>query len=118
MVSDTVGFIRDLPHTLVAAFRATLEETVQADLLLHVVDISSSNRDVQIEEVNKLLQEIGADTIPQILILNKIDLVEQDSSGNYMRDEYGRITRIHLSARTGAGFDYLYEALAEDLIKT
>lgn len=113
VVSDTVGFIRDLPHTLVAAFRATLEETIQADLLLHVVDISSSNRDVQIEEVNKLLQEIGADTIPQILILNKIDLVEQDSSGNYMRDEYGRITRIHLSARTGAGFDYLYEALAE-----
>lgn len=114
VISDTVGFIRDLPHTLVAAFRATLEETVRADLLLHVVDFSSSNRDMQINEVNKLLQEIGADTIPQILILNKIDLVEQSSSGNYMRDEYGRITKIYLSARTGAGFDYLYEALAEE----
>lgn len=114
VISDTVGFIRDLPHTLVAAFRATLEETVRADLLLHVVDFSSSNRDMQINEVNKLLQEIGADTIPQILILNKIDLVEQSSSGNYMRNEYGRITKIYLSARTGAGFDYLYEALAEE----
>ncbi len=113
VISDTVGFIRDLPHTLVAAFRATLEETIQADLLLHVVDVSSSNRDVQISEVNKLLQEIEADTIPQILILNKIDLIEQGSSENYMRDEYGRIARIHLSARTGAGFGYLYEALVE-----
>lgn len=113
VISDTVGFIRELPHTLVAAFRATLEETIQADVLLHVVDVSSSNRDVQISEVNKLLREIGADTIPQILILNKIDLLEQYPSGNYMRDEYGKIKSIHLSARTGAGFSYLYDALAE-----
>ncbi len=113
VISDTVGFIRDLPHTLVAAFRATLEETVQADLLLHVVDISSSSRDVQISEVNKLLHEIGADAIPQILILNKIDLLEQCLPGNYMRDECDRISSIHLSAKTGAGFGYLYEALAE-----
>ncbi|MBC6961891.1 MAG: GTPase HflX [Nitrosomonas sp.] len=113
VISDTVGFIRELPHTLVAAFRATLEETIQADLLLHVVDASSSNRDAQISEVNKLLREIGADTIPQILILNKIDLLEQYPSGNYTRDEYGRIKSIHLSARTGAGFSYLYDALAE-----
>ncbi|MCC6916776.1 GTPase HflX [Nitrosomonas sp.] len=116
VISDTVGFIRDLPHTLVAAFRATLEETIQADLLLHVVDVSSSNRDVQIREVNRLLQEIGADTIPQILILNKTDLLdEQCPSGNYMRDECGRIRNIRLSAKTGAGFGYLYEALAEVL---
>jgi GTP-binding protein HflX len=74
VVSGTVGFIRDLPHTLVAAFRATLEETVQADILLHVVDSGSPNRDEQISEVNKALQEIGADKIPQILVLNKIDL--------------------------------------------
>lgn len=113
VISDTVGFIRDLPHTLVAAFRATLEETIRADLLLHVIDVSSSNRDVQISEVNKLLQEIGADTIPQILIFNKIDLIEQGSSENYMRDEYGRIARVYLSARAGAGLGYLYEALAE-----
>lgn len=113
VISDTVGFIRDLPHTLVAAFRATLEETIRADLLLHVVDASSTNRDVQIDEVNKLLREIGADAIPQVLILNKIDLVEPGSSGNYMRDEYGKITRIHLSARTGAGLGYLYQTLTE-----
>jgi len=113
VISDTVGFIRELPHTLVAAFRATLEETIQADLLLHVVDASSSNRDVQISEVNKLLREIGADTIPQILVLNKIDLLEPHSCGNYMRDEYGRIKKIQLSAKTGAGFDCLYKALEE-----
>src|SRR6266481_8525084 len=72
-ISDTVGFIRDLPHTLVAAFRATLEETIHADLLLHVVDASSDARDVQVEEVNKVLAEIGADGIPQVLVWNKID---------------------------------------------
>lgn len=113
VISDTVGFIRELPHTLVAAFRATLEETIQADLLFHVVDASSSNRDGQISEVNKLLREIGADTIPQILILNKIDLLEPHSCGNYMRDEYGRIEKIQLSAKTGAGFNCLYKALEE-----
>ena len=113
VVSDTVGFIRDLPHTFVAAFRATLEETIQADLLLHVVDVSSSNRERQINEVNRLLEEIGAESIPQILILNKIDLAEQDASGNYIRDECGKITKIRLSARTGIGLDYLYKALTE-----
>lgn len=113
VISDTVGFIRELPHTLVAAFRVTLEETIQADLLFHVVDASSSNRDGQISEVNKLLREIGADTIPQILILNKIDLLEPHSCGNYMRDEYGRIEKIQLSAKTGAGFNCLYKALEE-----
>ena len=76
VISDTVGFIRELPHTLVAAFRATLEETVQADILLHVIDASSPNRDEQIEEVNKILKEIDADAIPQVLILNKIDLTD------------------------------------------
>jgi GTP-binding protein HflX len=70
VISDTVGFIRDLPHTLVEAFRATLEETVRADLLLHVVDASSPNREEQINEVNKVLKEIGADALPQILVLN------------------------------------------------
>lgn len=113
ILSDTVGFIRELPHTLVAAFRATLEETVQADLLLHVVDASSPNRSEQIKEVNKLLKEIGADTIPQILILNKIDRVESEPTGNCVRDEYGRIGTIRLSAKTGAGLSFLYDALAE-----
>ncbi|MDH5480517.1 MAG: GTPase HflX [Nitrosomonas sp.] len=114
VVSDTVGFIRELPHTLVAAFRATLEETVQADILLHVVDVSSPNRDEQIEAVNKLLKEIGADTIPQILVLNKIDLSDMSTSGvGYTRDEYGRISRIRLSAKTGDGLEFVRQALAE-----
>jgi GTP-binding protein HflX len=111
VLSDTVGFIRHLPHGLVAAFRGTLEETAQADLLLHVVDINSPNRDQQVAEVNKVLHEIGADAIPQILVLNKIDL--QSLPAGVERDEYGRIARIRLSARTGAGVEMLREALAE-----
>lgn len=114
VISDTVGFIRELPHTLVAAFRATLEETVQADILLHVIDASSPNRDEQIEEVNKILKEIGADTIPQILILNKIDLTDLIAGGKgCMRDEYDRISRIRLSARTGEGIEFVKQALIE-----
>lgn len=111
VLSDTVGFIRHLPHGLVAAFRGTLEETAQADLLLHVVDINSPNRDQQVDEVNKVLHEIGANAIPQILVLNKIDL--QSLPAGVERDEYGRIARIRLSARTGAGVEMLREALAE-----
>ena len=111
VVSDTVGFIRHLPHSLVAAFRSTLEETALADLLLHVVDANSPNRDDQIAEVNKVLHEIGAQHIPQILVLNKIDL--QELPAGVERDEYGRIARIRLSAKTGAGMDALREALAE-----
>src|SRR6266700_3664303 len=79
-VSDTVGFIRDLPHALVAAFRATLEETIHADLLLHVVDAASEARDAQVEEVNKVLVEIGASAIPQVLAWNKIDRNEAAAS--------------------------------------
>ncbi|ABB73754.1 GTP-binding protein HflX [Nitrosospira multiformis ATCC 25196] len=116
VLSDTVGFIRDLPHTLVAAFRATLEETVQADLLLHVVDTSSSNRSEQIDEVNKVLKEIGADRIPQILVLNKTDLVDLPaSSPGYQRDEYGRIVQVRLSAKTGEGLEFINLALSEAL---
>ena len=74
VISDTVGFVRDLPHGLVAAFRATLEETVRADLLLHVVDSSSPGREREIEDVNKVLAEIGAEAIPQLLVWNKIDV--------------------------------------------
>ena len=111
VLSDTVGFIRHLPHSLIAAFRSTLDETAQADLLLHVVDANSSERFDQIAEVNKVLLEIGAQHIPQILIFNKIDL--QDLPAGVQRDEYARITRIYLSAKTGAGIDELRAALAE-----
>jgi GTP-binding protein HflX len=111
VLSDTVGFIRHLPHSLIAAFRSTLDETAQADLLLHVVDANSSERFDQIAEVNKVLLEIGAQHIPQILIFNKIDL--QDLPASVQRDDYARITRIYLSAKTGAGIDELRAALAE-----
>jgi len=111
VLSDTVGFIRHLPHSLVAAFRSTLEETIQADLLLHVVDANNANRDDQIAEVNKVLQEIGASEIPQVLVFNKIDL--QEIPPGVQLDEYGRIARIFLSAKSGAGLDALRSFLIE-----
>jgi GTP-binding protein HflX len=111
VLSDTVGFIRELPHQLVAAFRATLEETIHADLLLHVVDAASPVRMDQIEQVNLVLKEIGADHIPQILVWNKIDAAGQEPGVE--RDEYDKIQRVFLSARTGAGVDLLRSALAE-----
>jgi len=110
-VSDTVGFIRGLPHSLVAAFRATLEETIHADLLVHVVDASSAVREEQIAEVNKVLAEIGADQVPQILAWNKIDLTGVPQGVD--RDEYGKIRRVRLSARTGDGIEFLRQALVE-----
>ena len=110
-VSDTVGFIRDLPHTLVEAFRATLEETVHADVLLHIVDAASPVRDEQIDEVNKVLAEIGAAGTPQILVWNKIDLAGLEPGVE--RDECGSIARVRLSAKTGAGLDCLRLALVE-----
>ncbi len=103
VLSDTVGFIRRLPHTLVTAFRATLEETIHADLLLHVVDASSPDREAQIAAVGQVLAEIGADAIPQVLIFNKIDLTRVPA--RIERDEYGRITRVWISAATGEGLE-------------
>ena len=111
VLSDTVGFIRQLPHTLVAAFRATLEEAIQADLLLHVVDAGSPTRDAQIAAVNTVLAEIGADQIPQLLVCNKIDL--NGGEPRVERDEYGKIGRIWISARNGAGLDLTRSALEE-----
>ena len=113
VISDTVGFIRELPHQLVAAFRATLEETIHADLLLHVVDAASPVRMEQIEQVNLVLKEIGADHIPQILIWNKIDAAELEPAVEH--DEYGKIRRVFVSAKTGAGLDLLRQAIADSL---
>ncbi len=111
VVSDTVGFIKQLPHGLVEAFRATLEEAAQADLLLHVVDASSPLREQQIAQVNIVLAEIGAAQLPQVLVMNKIDL------GEFLprvdRDEYGKIARVWVSAATGAGIDLLRLVLSE-----
>jgi GTP-binding protein HflX len=110
-VSDTVGFIRDLPHTLVAAFRATLEETVHADLLLHVVDAASEARETQVAEVDKVLAEIGAGTNPRLLVWNKID--RSGAQAGVDRNEYDRIWRVRLSAKTGDGVEGLRRALIE-----
>jgi GTP-binding protein HflX len=110
-VSDTVGFIRELPHDLVAAFRATLEETVHADLLLHVVDASSPVRDAQAQAVNEVLAEIPAGEAPRLVVWNKIDVAGLEPSVE--RDQYGRISRVFVSARTGAGIEALRGAIAE-----
>ena len=111
VISDTVGFIRDLPHSLVAAFQATLEATAEADLLLHVVDSASPVREEQIVEVNKVLTEIGADQVPQILVWNKADLTGLPPAVE--RGDYDRIRRVRVSARTGEGLDLLRQALVE-----
>jgi GTP-binding protein HflX len=111
VISDTVGFIRDLPPTLVAAFRATLEETVQADLLLHVIDASSLQREEQVAEVNKVLADIGADEIPRILVYNKIDLAGYEP--RVERNEHGTIARVFVSAVERAGLDDLRRAIVE-----
>jgi GTP-binding protein HflX len=111
VVSDTVGFIRSLPHSLIAAFRATLEETVRADLLLHVVDAASPARTEQAAEVDKVLGEIGADAVPRIAVWNKIDCAHLEPAVE--RDQYGKISRVLVSARTGAGLEGLRGAIAE-----
>ena len=113
IISDTVGFISKLPHSLVAAFRATLEATTQADLLLHVVDGASSNRELQMLEVGKVLAEIGAAAVPQILVFNKLD--QTGVAPEIVRDEYGKLQAVRVSARSGAGLDLLRGALVEIL---
>ena len=111
VLSDTVGFIKHLPHALVDAFGATLEEAVQADLLLHVIDVSSSNREEQIEQVNRVLKEIGAEQVPQLQVLNKIDRAGMQSGME--RDEYGKICKVWVSAQSGDGIELVRQALAE-----
>ncbi len=111
VLSDTVGFIRDLPPTLVASFRATLEETVQADLLLHVVDGSSPSQHAQMAQVDLVLSELGAGVLPQVIVLNKADLTGLPAG--FERDEYGRISRLRVSAKTGAGMQFVRQAIDE-----
>jgi GTP-binding protein HflX len=110
VIADTVGFISHLPHDLVAAFKSTLQETTEASLLLHVVDAASHQRAMCITEVNDVLRQIGADEVPQIEVYNKIDLLD-GVQPRIDRDESGRIVRVWLSARTGAGIELLELAL-------
>ena len=116
LFADTVGFISDLPTTLVEAFKATLEETANASLLLHVVDVSASNRDELMADVETVLGEIGADELPQLLVFNKLDLLEQPA--RVVRNESGVITAVYVSAATGEGLELLHEAIRERLSVT
>ena len=116
-LSDTVGFIRDLPHGLIDAFRATLEEAADADLLLHVVDAASPNYVEQIAEVQRVLEEIGAADVPQVLVFNKLDALENERRPLQLKDTYELdgvpVPRIFLSARTGDGLAALRQQLAK-----
>ena len=120
-LSDTVGFIRDLPHGLVEAFQATLQEATDADLLLHVVDASNPNFPEQMAEVQKVLMEIGAEGVPQLLVFNKIDALEPERFPLQMQDHYEvdgvSVPRVFLSAKSGKGLDLLRTALS-DIVKT
>ncbi len=120
-LSDTVGFIRDLPHGLVAAFQATLQEAVDADLLLHVVDAANPHYPEQIQQVQKVLREIGADEIPQILVFNKLDAVVPEARPGVLKDSYdleGRqVVRLFLSARNAQGLEALRTQLAERVLE-
>jgi len=111
VLSDTVGFIRDLPHDLVAAFGATLSEAADADLLLHVIDASAANRDDQIAAVDAVLTDIGADRVPQLRVYNKCDVAQLPPGAE--RDACGNIYTVRTSALTGAGCADLRVALAE-----
>ncbi|MGP4844667.1 ribosome rescue GTPase HflX [Marinobacter sp. 1Y8] len=119
VVADTVGFIRHLPHKLVEAFRATLEETTEASLLLHIIDCADERRDENIEQVEDVLLEIGADEVPMLQVYNKIDLLE-GFQPRVDRNDEGVPVRVWVSAATGEGvpqlFDAIVERLAEDVI--
>lgn len=120
VLADTVGFIKQLPHTLVDAFRATLEEVCQATLLLHVIDAGNSPEQIEdkIEQVNEVLKEVEANQIPQLLVFNKADQLSvsgEDLPGTVERDSRGRVTKIWVSALTGAGLDLLRDLLQGSL---
>ncbi|WP_286233832.1 ribosome rescue GTPase HflX [Thalassotalea sediminis] len=116
ILADTVGFIRHLPHDLVAAFKATLTETREAELLLHVIDIADERRSENIDQVQAVLDEIEAGEVPQLLICNKIDMLE-DGEPRIDRDESGLPIRVWLSAQAGLGIDLMFKALSERMAR-
>jgi GTP-binding protein HflX len=114
ILADTVGFIRHLPHKLVEAFRATLEESSQADLLLHVIDAADEERESNVDQVHHVLGEIGALELPMLEVYNKIDLID-GFEPQIQRDEDGVAVRVWISAQQGRGLDLLAQAIAERL---
>jgi len=121
-ISDTVGFIRDLPHGLIDAFQATLQEAADASLLLHVVDASNDNYLEQMDEVHKVLVEIGADNVPQVLVFNKLDAMSDDKKPLQMQDIFSidgvDTPRLFVSAQTGEGIPALRAYLSQNLATT
>ncbi len=115
VLSDTVGFIKHIPHDLIEAFHATLQEVQEADLLLHVIDINDDQRWQNIEQVNRVIAELGADTIPQIQVFNKIDLVDAIHQQGSQRDESGDIQRVFISAEQKTGLVELKQAIRQRL---
>ena len=114
ILTDTVGFVRDLPHKLVSAFSATLEETALADVLLHVVDASNPDFERQMDDVNVVLEEIGAHEVPQLLVYNKIDLLPEGvREAGVLRDNSGRAVGVNISVAKNLGLDALREAMIE-----
>ena len=114
ILTDTVGFVRDLPHKLVSAFSATLEETAMADVLLHVVDVSNPDFERQMDDVNVVLEEIGAHEVPQLVVYNKIDLLPEGVRGaGVLRDNSGRAVGVNISVAKSLGLDALREAMIE-----
>ena len=114
ILTDTVGFVRDLPHKLVSAFSATLEETALADVLLHVVDASNPDFERQMDDVNVVLEEIGAHEVPQLVVYNKIDLLPEGArDAGVLRDNSGRAVGVNISVTKSLGLDALREAMIE-----
>ncbi|MBF1264169.1 MAG: GTPase HflX [Neisseria sicca] len=114
ILTDTVGFVRDLPHKLVSAFSATLEETALADVLLHVVDVSNPDFERQMDDVNVVLEEIGAHEVPQLVVYNKIDLLPEGvRDAGVLRDNSGRAVGVNISVTKSLGLDALREAMIE-----
>ena len=118
ILTDTVGFVRDLPHKLVSAFSATLEETALADVLLHVVDASNPDFERQMDDVNVVLEEIGAHEVPQLVVYNKIDLLPEGArDAGVLRDNSGRAVGVNISVTKSLGLDALREAMIERVLE-
>ena len=118
ILTDTVGFVRDLPHKLVSAFSATLEETALADVLLHVVDASNPDFERQMDDVNVVLEEIGAHKVPQLVVYNKIDLLPEGvREAGVLRDNSGRAVGVNISVTKSLGLDALREAMIERVLE-
>ena len=114
ILTDTVGFIRDLPHELIESFKATLDEIREADLLVHIIDVEQDGRQSRIDEVNEVIEMIGASNVPQIEVYNKIDMHSAQKKRIEV-SKYNKLTRVWLSSKTGDGVNFLLESITKHL---